>query len=151
MKAEHLPNILIGKVPLKVLVVLVLTTLLAGCGIVAQKNRDELLSRSTPADWGVLDDDHETIERAIILRTLKDPDSAKIRFFKAVRDIAGGLSEPMLVWYSWYYVNAKNAFGGYTGEQPYAFKYRCPVGKKCQILDIGIPSDQYKGEVKWQR
>jgi hypothetical protein len=49
-----------------------------------------------------------------------------------------------------YYVNAKNAFGGYTGEKPFAFEYQCPVNKECKMIDYAIPDSQHEGELKWQ-
>ncbi len=64
------------------------------------------MSRSKPQDWGVLDSNHEVAERAVILQTLKDPDSARIRFSKATRGVSHNLGDPVLVWYSWVYVNA---------------------------------------------
>lgn len=135
---------------MRLFLALIFVTLLTGCGVVARKKADELLSRSTQQDWGVLDSNHESIERAYILQTLKDPDSARIRFTKPIRDVSHDLGEPVLAWYSWVYVNAKNSFGGYVGERPYAFSYQCPVNKNCRLINYAIPNDEDFDKVKWQ-
>lgn len=133
------------------LAVLSTAFLLGGCGVVAKKKQDELLSRSTPQDWGVLDSNHQAAERAVILQTLKDPDSARIRFTQPTRGVSHSLGEPVLAWYSMVYVNAKNSFGGYVGEKPYGFAYRCPVNKSCQLINYGIPHHKYSDKVDWQK
>lgn len=130
---------------------LIFVTLLTGCGIVAQKETDELLSRSTQQDWGVLDSNHQATERALILQMLKDPDSAKIRFRAPERSTDRINGKPVLVWLSFVYVNAKNSFGGYVGERPYAFAYLCPVNKNCQLINYAIPNDKQSDEVVWQK
>ena len=131
-------------------IVLIVAMFLEGCGLVAQKKADELLSRSTQADWGVLDSDHEATERAYILQTLKDPYSAMFRFSTPTRGVSHSLGEPVLAWYSLVYVNAKNSFGGYVGERPYGFAYRCPANGKCQLINYGIP--HYRDfDLQWQR
>ena len=135
---------------MRLLLALIFAMLLGGCGVVAQKKQDELLSRSKPQDWGVLDSNHEAAERAAILQTLKDPDSARFRFEKPTRGVSHSLGEPVLAWYSQVYVNAKNSFGGYVGERPYAFAYLCPVNKSCQLINYAIPHDRYPGKLDWQ-
>lgn len=132
------------------ILLLTVTMLLAGCGLVAQKKTDELLSRSTPQDWGVLDANHEDAERLVILQMLKDPDSAKIRFGKPTRGVAYSHGEPVLAWFSPVYVNAKNSFGGYVGEKPYAFAYRCQANKNCKLIKYAIPDNKRSGELDWQ-
>lgn len=124
---------------------------ISGCGAVASKKADELMAKSKPADWGVLQADHQEREKGFILKMLKDPDSAKFRFTPPTRGLDYVNYEPVLVWISSVHVNAKNAFGGYVGERPYAFSYRCPINQKCNLIDYAIPHHRNHDELEWQR
>lgn len=129
----------------------VLCIALGGCGLAYQKKRDELVQRSTAADWGVLDSNHHSKERALILSILKDPDSAKIRFTAPTRGTDSISGEPVLAWFSHAFVNAKNSFGGYTGEQAFAFAYKCNANADCKLIDYAVPNKKYPTELEWQR
>ena len=57
---------------------------------------------------------------------LKDPDSARFRFHEPVKGSMGrGLLKPKVHgWIVKMLVNAKNSYGGYTGEHPHWYLYR---------------------------
>lgn len=122
------------------------------------EKRDELLSKSKPADWGVLDKDdvskeaRKLAQMALVKAMLKDPDSAKFGFQEPTRgtDIVNG--EAVLVWYASMYVNAKNSFGGYVGDRRYAFQYKCIPNSKeqCKMINIGVPDSKYPDQLDWQ-
>lgn len=133
---------------MKRLLLILLAVQVGGCGAISQQKTNALLKVSKPADWGVLDRNHESKERAAILQELKDPDSAKFRF-NVGRDVYQALSEPVLVWNSSVYVNAKNSFGGYTGERAYVFIYKCPIGQTCELLNYARPNSRYPDELDW--
>ncbi len=76
----------------------------------------------TDADFGPLPRDHETIAARYISKQLKDPLSARIRLAlpPAKMPYAYGLHpniRHLPVWSVSLLVNAKNSFGGYTGDQ----------------------------------
>lgn len=140
-----------GRIAMKLFWAFLVASLISGCGVVAQKKEDELLSRSTAKDWGVLDSNHEALERETILRILKDPESARFRFTNPTRGVSHALGEPVLAWYSVVYVNAKNSFGGYVGERPYGFAYQCPPSKTCKLINYAIPYPNRPQELWWQQ
>lgn len=105
---------------LRVIGTLGLTAALSCCAATAPP--PEVLSA---LDYGPYPEDHETIVRNYLQGTLKDPESARLRL----------ASRPDTRWqtlfgklhYGWrvcYFVNAKNSYGGYTGEHLYYFIVR---------------------------
>ncbi|MFL9608573.1 hypothetical protein ACKF11_00665 [Methylobacillus sp. Pita2] len=123
--------------------------MLTACGLAYQKQVKELLSRYTTTDWGYLHDEHEYQEKRLIQEMLKDPDSAKFRFGSTQRMVKNVGGRPTLVWISYVFVNAKNSFGGYTGEKTYAFAYKCNLTKDCKLVDYATPG-QYADQLDWQ-
>ena len=135
---------------MKIFLLMLLAIQVAGCGVVARQKGDELLKRSQPADWGVLDPNHQTKELLVILKELKDPDSAKFRF-KLTRNAYYLDNNPVLAWYSSVFVNAKNSFGGYTGEQKYIFVYQCPINQGCELIGFARPNSRYPHKLDWAK
>jgi hypothetical protein len=135
---------------MRLIIYIALCIAIGGCGLAYQQKRDELVRRSTVSDWGKLDSNHQTKEKAVILRMLKDPDSARIRFTEPTRGTDWINDEPVLAWFSHVFVNARNSFGGYTGEQSFAFSYKCNSSGDCQPIDYAIPADNDPTELKWQ-
>lgn len=122
---------------------------LSGCGFAYNINRDKLMSSATEADYGPQPPaNHEELERNLILERLKDPDSAKFKPMGKVSKsaIPSGFASPtpILVWGTGMAVNAKNAYGGYTGFQYYAFAWR--DGK---IIATGGPVETMDSPVFW--
>lgn len=100
----------------------------SGCGVQFQKRQQEILQNSPESDWGSRPPyDHFQREKEHVLGRLKDPDSAQFRQGSVERGVvpAGFWDpEPVLVWLSRFEVNAKNAFGGYTGYKPYVYLWK---------------------------
>lgn len=72
------------------------------------------------ADYGQYPDNYETIIKEYTVRKLKDPDSAKFRFDIKPRKDHTTVMTRQEIQYCWtvsFYVNAKNSYGGYTGEK----------------------------------
>lgn len=115
--------------------IVLLTIALAGCAApkpkAVQKAPDPdvvTLSDMRKADYGEQPDRDEALARIAdyTRRTLIDPDSMKLRcnqtFLRGwARDYPG--KQPNFGWVLTCYVNAKNRFGGYTGEQEHLFVF----------------------------
>jgi hypothetical protein len=102
---------------------------LSGCGIAYNIKRNEMLKTATEADFGPRPpSNYQETEKQMILDTLKDPDSAKFKFVEKIENTTiqkgFGSPTPILVWISEVWVNAKNSYGGYTGEQRYLFAWK---------------------------
>jgi hypothetical protein len=101
---------------------------LFGCGPIYESRLKEMLKTATYEDFGPPPpDNYQEMETEIIRHSLKDPDSAQIKFGDLGRSaIPSGSSSltPMLIWRNDVLVNAKNSFGGYGGFQPYHFAWR---------------------------
>ena len=76
------------------------------------------------ADIGSLPEDYQQLIKNHMQQILKDPESARYRFPKAPEKIAHLKTNPnepfKFYWRINYFVNAKNSYGGYTGEHEYA-------------------------------
>jgi hypothetical protein len=103
-------------------------SLLSGCGLAYQINRNGLLKSANESDYGPPPpDNHQEIEAQTIRTMLKDPGSAQFEFGGMQRDaIQSGFASPtpILVWRTFVRVNSKNSFGGYTGFSPYHVAWR---------------------------
>ncbi len=100
---------------------------LCSCGVVYQSRMDQMLKNASETGYGPQPPtNYQDTEKDIILRSLRDPESARFNFI-ALRGSAIQShflsTEPILVWVSEVQVNAKNGFGGYTGFQPYFFAW----------------------------
>jgi hypothetical protein len=78
-------------------------------------------------DWGDAPPPQQPAEEkalALLQRNLKDPYSAHVRWEPMVgttRIVDAATQERYLGWLLVGYVNAKNSYGAYVGEKPYAF------------------------------
>lgn len=91
-----------------------LSITLAGCGIKIRPDQ-ETLDR---ADFGPYPAAYEQTITAFMQRRLRDPDSARYRFVGNPRQYFYGVGgEPYYGWRVCAWINAKNGYGGYTGEQ----------------------------------
>ncbi len=140
---------------MKKLLMLMMIASLCGCGIVQSKKIEELQAKSKPEDWGVFTETDrkagEIVATSLIKSMLKDPNSATFRFENPVRMIKIIKGEAERVWYTNIYVNAKNAFGGYVGDQRYVMVSKCYPNavKNCEIAAFGVPNRRYPGDLDW--
>ncbi len=99
-----------------------------GCGLAYTAKRNDLLKTASVEDYGPPPpEDYREIEQRMIEGMLKDPESARYQFEEPVRNIIPkgfGSVTPILVWTDEVRVNAKNAFGGYTGFSPWLVAWR---------------------------
>ena len=97
------------------------TTLLSGCSITPTTANASI---TAAADYGAYPDNYEALVKSHFHGILKDPYSAQYRFSKPYKaylrsaPIAGG--HPTIYGYIVdTRINAKNSYGGYTGEKLY--------------------------------
>lgn len=99
----------------------------ASCGTAYKSASEEFLRTQPPSAWrSPPPAGHHDAERQWILQRLRDPGSAQMSFAAPRRvTIAASLTDPTVVpvWASDVAVNAKNAFGGYTGAKTWSFYY----------------------------
>lgn len=98
---------------------------LAGCGVAFRNAAEEFERTQPPSAWGRRPPPgHLEVERAYVLRQLRDPESARFEHAGVVSFLSPvSQQDPAVVpvWRSLQMVNAKNAMGGYTGAQPWSF------------------------------
>ena len=94
---------------------------LAACGLAQQQHIDRLLLGSDLSPFGPPPPpDFQELSRVLILARLRDPDSAKVKSMDfCVKEVTPVMfaSEGRPMWSTLAVVNAKNAYGGYTGDQ----------------------------------
>lgn len=102
------------------------------------------------ADYGPFPDNYQELIKDHVGPQLKDPESARYRFTEPVKGyirkapIQGG--KPANYGYvATVWVNAKNGFGGYTGEQGYRFLLKNGV-----VMERIYPNPQYFKEPWYQ-
>ena len=99
---------------------------LAGCAVAPRVTQEQLASADYGSEPTV--DQAEAIIKSYLMATLLDPDSAKYRGPSKVQKYWATEGEyGTKVYYGYiafYAVNAKNAYGGYTGEQRNAVMIR---------------------------
>jgi hypothetical protein len=97
----------------------------AGCGVAFRSSADEFERTQPLTAWGARPPaDHLEVERAFVLRLLKDPESARFEHRGVARFLTpASQQDPSVVpvWRSLLLVNARNSFGGYTGAQAWSF------------------------------
>ena len=111
---------------MKVLIAILISISLVGCGVAYRQNREELVKTLPESAWGTIPDTHYVLETALIRKMLKDPDSGKFEQVKVYRHLIPSSefsTTPIPVWVSIVNVNAKNSFGGYTGAKAYWFAW----------------------------
>ena len=89
------------------------------------------------ADYGKYPDNFEKIIKERMQTVLKDPESARYRFDsppKKSNTVAKNRQDMQYCWIVFFFVNAKNSYGGYTGDK---------LGDVCirngQIIDQSLP------------
>lgn len=101
---------------------------LSGCGTAYRSAAEEFIRTQPASAWGAQPPaGHIEVEKAYILRRLKDPGSANFEVVGLQRvTVAASLTNPEVVpvWMSSLRVNAKNSYGGYTGFEVWNFYYR---------------------------
>ena len=115
----------------RVLVALLLAWLCCittGCGVAYTVKRNNLLKNATAADYGPPPPANYTdTEKQMILRMLKDPDSAQYRDeIPPFRDIIQKVMNPnpFLVWVTQVSVNARTSAGGFAGFSAWMFAWQ---------------------------
>lgn len=100
---------------------------LSACGLAYNSRRAELLKTAKPEDWGAPPPvEYASLERNLVRSLLKDPYSAVFKGpTEPRRDVVGKMFSPTpsLAWVSYLAVNAKNSFGGYTGDSYFEFAW----------------------------
>lgn len=114
---------------MKNLAMVLLLALLCGCGLAYEAKKSQLQKTATEADYGPRPPtNHIEFERSLILAGLRDAESARFQEprapIKFIMQKGIGSPTPVLVWVSSWLVNAKNAYGGYTGFQIHEFAWR---------------------------
>jgi len=97
-------------------VVLIGTLLFTGCGKQPEKNADF----GTPPSEKV----YKQEIKKYFDSTLKDPYSAKYRYFKPLRSFVPGREGYWQGWAVVVHVNAKNSYGGYAGKKLYIVTFK---------------------------
>ena len=77
------------------------------------------------ADYGLYPKNYEVLIKAWVAENLKDPDSARYsKFSKPRQEYMFEANKPFFGYSVCAAINAKNSFGGYTGNQTYWFLIR---------------------------
>ena len=128
----------------KIAVLAVATALLAGCATQAQKADQafEAYKATLPepnADYGSYPQNYQELIKAYMAKSLKDPDSAKYSDFSTPRKEHAIANQKAIYGYSsCVLVNAKNSYGGYTGNQQQWFFFRNGEIVRTQNVTTGI-------------
>jgi hypothetical protein len=81
----------------------------------------------TEATCGPRPENYQELIKEVILSGLKDPESARFKFgpLEMGAYCAGGWHAPTIAcWHVKTWVNAKNSYGGYVGDEPYWFSLK---------------------------
>ena len=118
---------------MKLLILPILALFVTGCATEAQKN-DAVVDTWTSAlpavnaDYGTYPEDYQSLIKKYFLKTLKDPESVRYSEFSIPRkEHAIKNAKEHLAVYGYsacVLVNAKNSYGGYTGNKQYWFLFR---------------------------
>lgn len=127
---------------LNYLIMLSLVISISACASVAETNSSERYSPTAQeletADYGAPPENYKKTIEAYMQRRLKDPESAKYRFTKPPikSHISASSLEDTVFHYTvtGVFINAKNSYGGYTGENEYFFHIRNGVVTECRNL-----------------
>lgn len=109
----------------KLFTAFVLAAILSGCGIAYESNKRALL-KDPNLDYGPPPPaDYQDIEKQAILGFLKDPESARFKFYEPRKEIVmQGMGKAVTAWVTKVDVNAKNSYGGYVGFTPYLYAWK---------------------------
>ena len=115
----------------------------SGCGTAFRSSADEFQRTQPASAWGKAPPtNHRDAERQFVLRRLKDPESARFENGVVERWLSPvSQTDPQVVptWRSVLMVNAKNAFGGYTGSQAWQFFYY-----DGELTHVSTPNSTYQ-------
>lgn len=91
------------------------------------------------ADYGSYPEQYQELIKAYMTKTLKDPESARYSEFSTPRKEHAIANRRAIYGYSsCVLVNAKNSYGGYTGNQQFWFFYRNGQIVRVQNVTTGI-------------
>lgn len=96
---------------MKNLMLVVVMIVLAGCA--TPPTEQELAS----ADYGAYPGDYEQVVEGYMQSILKDPDSARYEFLNSPKKGWAGIGNKRFGYVVCANINAKNSFGGYTGNR----------------------------------
>lgn len=122
-------------------VLLVVVLMLAGCMSNAQRKDAELEAwrKTLPAqnaDYGSYPTNYEQLIRNHLSSSLKDPDSARYgKFSKPRKEHVIQANEALYGYSVCIPVNAKNSYGGYTGNHTYWYFFRNGQIVRSQDID----------------
>ncbi len=128
----------------KILILICTLALLAGCATQAQKTDQafDAYKATLPepnADYGSYPDNYKQLIQAYMSKNLKDPESARYSEFTTPRKEHAIENRKAIYGYSsCVMVNAKNSYGGYTGNQLFWFFYRNGEIVRTQNVTTGI-------------
>lgn len=109
----------------KRLVAVFAALVLSACGAAFRSAADDFERTQPPSAWGRQPPSgHVELEKAYVLRLLKDPESARFEpggVASFLTPVSQQNPAVVPVWRSVLMVNAKNSLGGYTGAQPWVF------------------------------
>ena len=120
------------------------TTLLAGCATQAQKADEafDAYKATLPepnANYGSYPSDYQALIKAYMAKTLKDPESARYAEFSTPRKEHAIANRRAIYGYSsCVQVNAKNSYGGYTGNQQFWFFFQNGQIARAQNVTTGF-------------
>ncbi len=118
---------------MKLLILPILALIITGCATEAKKNDAVVDAWKTTlpapnADYGAYPENYETLIKQYFSKTLKDPESVRYSEFSTPRkEHAIKKAGEKLAIYGYsacVLVNAKNSYGGYTGNKQYWFLFR---------------------------
>jgi hypothetical protein len=124
---------------------IVLICCMVSCGVAYESRKNELLRTAKLEDYGPRPpENHKEMEKEIILSYLKDPYSAQFSSWAEAQPNVMPETDfspnPKLVWVTSVQVNAKNSYGGYTGDNTWAFAW-----SNGKIIAIGSPRTTPRG------
>jgi hypothetical protein len=125
-------------------VLAVATALLAGCATQAQKADEafDVYKATLPepnADYGSYPENYQELIKAYMTKTLKDPESARYAEFSTPRKEHAIANKRAIYGYSsCVLVNAKNSYGGYTGNQQFWFFFQNGQIVRTQNVTTGM-------------
>jgi hypothetical protein len=89
------------------------------------------------ADYGAYPKNYKNIVKNYMQGVLKDPESARYKVLSSPQKfymVAGTIEELVYCYTTAFSINAKNSYGGYTGEKIYFFQIR-----NGEIIDVHYP------------
>lgn len=118
-------------------------SLMAGCAAQATTASDRPVAETVDtanADYGQYPSNFEELVKQWGAANLKDPDSARYtRISKPRKEYLVANLKPAFGYSVCATINAKNSYGGYSGNQTYWFMIRDGKIERAQNIDSGFP------------